>query len=125
CREILEKAKVAAKAELKEVSYAKALKNYRKALEDGLLKIMSKMGISILGSYRGAQIFEAIGIGPAVIEKCFKGTPSQAGRIGFSEIAHESLMRHAKAYAEAVPQDKEGRSTLEDAGYYRFRRTGE
>jgi glutamate synthase (NADPH/NADH) large chain/glutamate synthase (ferredoxin) len=79
-----------AQAELKDIeslSFVKAVTNYRSALELGLLKIMSKMGISVLGSYHGAQIFEAVGIGPAVIAKCFEGTPSQVGGIGFVEIA--------------------------------------
>jgi glutamate synthase domain-containing protein 2/glutamate synthase domain-containing protein 1/glutamate synthase domain-containing protein 3 len=114
-----------AQLELKEVEaldYAKALKNYRAALEGGLLKIMSKMGISVLGSYHGAQIFEAVGIGDAVITKCFNHTPSQVGGIGFVEIARESLARHARGFTD-VPTDK-GLS-LEDAGYYRFRRAGE
>jgi glutamate synthase (NADPH/NADH) large chain/glutamate synthase (ferredoxin) len=88
-----------AEADLKEIealSYVKAVSSYRSALEAGLLKIMSKMGISVLGSYHGAQIFEAVGIGPVVIGKCFEGTPSQVGGIGFVEIARESLARHAK-----------------------------
>ncbi|MEA3188780.1 MAG: hypothetical protein QOD99_2610 [Chthoniobacter sp.] len=124
-REILEKSRTAAKPELTEVTYTKALKNYRKALEDGLLKVMSKMGISVLGSYLGAQIFEAIGVGNAVIAKCFTGTSSQVGGIGFTEIARESLVRHTNAYANAVPQDKDGRPLLGDPGFYRFRREGE
>jgi glutamate synthase domain-containing protein 2/glutamate synthase domain-containing protein 1/glutamate synthase domain-containing protein 3 len=114
-----------AQAELKEVEslgYSNALKNYRSALEAGLLKIMSKMGISVLGSYQSAQIFEAVGIGPAVIDKCFNGTPSHVGGIGFVEIARESIARHAKGFAE-VPTEKG--PTLDDAGHYRFRRAGE
>jgi glutamate synthase (NADPH/NADH) large chain/glutamate synthase (ferredoxin) len=99
-----------------------ALANYRAALELGLLKIMSKMGISVLGSYHGAQIFEAVGVGDAVISKCFDRTPSQVGGIGFREIARESLERHRKGYAEA-PSDKP--LSLDDAGHYRFRRAGE
>jgi glutamate synthase (NADPH/NADH) large chain/glutamate synthase (ferredoxin) len=142
CREILEQVKVAAQqavakagtdeaklkkahADLQEaeaLTYAAALKQYRTALESGLLKIMSKMGISVLGSYHGAQIFEAVGLGDAVIAKCFAGTPSQVGGLGFLEIARESLARHAKGYAE-VPTDKG--LALDDAGHYRFRRAGE
>jgi len=118
----LAKAQVAAK-DAEALTYEKALRNVRKSLEDGLLKIMSKMGISVLGSYRGAQIFEAIGIGEKVIERCFNGTPSQVGGIGFAEIARESLTRHEKAFAP-VPQDGKSQQ-LEDAGYYRFRRAGE
>ncbi len=95
------------------------LSNYRKALETGLLKIMSKMGISVLGSYRGAQIFEAIGLGDRLVEACFAGTASQIGGIGSREIAHESLTRHARGFA---PDEGESLS-LGDSGYYRFRST--
>ncbi|MER3458542.1 MAG: hypothetical protein C4309_07860, partial [Chloroflexota bacterium] len=69
----------------------KALENYRHAVEAGLLKIMSKMGISTLTSYRGAQIFEAIGLGPEVIETCFVGTPSRVGGIGLREFGEDAL----------------------------------
>ena len=101
----------------------KAMANMRAALEGGLLKIMSKMGISVLGSYHGAQIFEAIGIGEKVIDKCFAGTPSQVGGIGFCEIARESLMRHGKGFS-TVPAEAKA-PALEDGGVYRFRRAGE
>ncbi|HEY3900406.1 MAG TPA: glutamate synthase large subunit [Chthoniobacter sp.] len=103
------------------LSYGKALQNLRTALESGLLKIMSKMGISVLSSYCGAQIFEAIGIGPKVIEQCFWQTPSQVGGIGYVEIARESLARHEKGFA-AVPAEP---VKLDDPGFYRFRRNGE
>jgi glutamate synthase (NADPH/NADH) large chain/glutamate synthase (ferredoxin) len=82
---------------------------------------MSKMGISVLSSYCGAQIFEAIGIGPQVIEQCFWKTPSQVGGIGYVEIARESLTRHEKGFA-AVPAEP---TKLDDPGFYRFRRNGE
>jgi len=95
-----------------------ALSNYRTALENGLLKIMSKMGIAMLSSYRGAQIFEAIGLAAPLIEECFTGTPSPLGGISYEEIADESLQRHAAAF-EGQPEK------LEDFGYYRSRRTGE
>jgi glutamate synthase (NADPH/NADH) large chain/glutamate synthase (ferredoxin) len=114
-----------AKATLEEaeaLTYATALLNYKKALESGLLKIMSKMGISVIGSYRGAQIFEATGISSKLIEECFTGTPSQIEGIGFEEIARESLFRHELAYAAAVPVEA---GKLEDPGYYRIRRGGE
>jgi glutamate synthase domain-containing protein 2/glutamate synthase domain-containing protein 1/glutamate synthase domain-containing protein 3 len=102
---------------------SQAIKNYRSALEKGLLKIMSKMGISVIGSYRGAQIFEAIGISTELIDRCFAGTPSKIEGIGFREIARETLTRHTRAYA-AVPV--EGQTpALEDLGFYRFRRQGE
>mgnify|MGYP000458437209 CR=1 FL=1 len=116
-----------AQAALKEVeslTYAKALTNIRTALESGLLKIMSKMGISVLASYHGAQIFEAIGIGPKVIEQCFWRTASQVGGIGYVEIARESLTRHEKGFAP-VPTEPPSVVKLEDPGFYRFRRNGE
>ncbi|RYD49313.1 MAG: glutamate synthase subunit alpha, partial [Verrucomicrobiaceae bacterium] len=113
--------------EADELTYEKALKAYRGALEGGLLKIMSKMGISVLSSYHGAQIFEAIGLGETVIDKCFIRTPSQVSGIGFEEIARESLTRHQQAYTP-VPQE-EGKpakdQSLVDLGFYRFRRAGE
>ena len=112
----------AAKKEIDALTYAQSLKNLRTALESGLLKIMSKMGISVLGSYCAAQIFEAVGIGKHVVGKCFERTPSQVGGIGFAEIARESLTRHARGYAD-VPA--EGGKPLDDPGYYRFRRAGE
>jgi glutamate synthase (NADPH/NADH) large chain/glutamate synthase (ferredoxin) len=147
CREVLEKTQAATAQKLESarkmsdpkkladaeteaktwaaLTWTQVLKNYRKAIEEGLLKIMSKMGISVLASYQGAQIFEAIGVGPGVIERCFTGTPSHVGGIGFLEIARESLFRHAQAYAQPVPSDKEGAPLLGDPGYYRFRRDGE
>ncbi len=93
------------------------LSNYRRALETGLLKIMSKMGISVLGSYRGAQTFEAIGLGDRLVDACFTGTSSQIGGIGSREIAHESLTRHARAFSAKGEEPL----SLCDSGYYRFR----
>ncbi len=119
-RELLENDK---KNTFEGVDYTKALNNYRAALEKGVLKIMSKMGISVLSSYQGAHIFEAVGIGAEVMDKCFAGTPSQVGGIGFAEIASESLARHASGYGEAVPTDAPIK--LGDPGYNRFRRDGE
>jgi len=103
-------------------TYATAVSNYRKALESGLLKIMSKMGISVVSSYRGAQIFEAIGLSKHLVQECFTGTTSPIGGIGYAEIAAESLTRHDLAYAGAVPVEA---GKLEDPGYYRLRRGGE
>ena len=98
-----------------------ALTTYRKALEAGLLKIMSKMGISVLGSYRGAQTFEAIGLGDRLVATCFTGTPSQIGGIGFREIAQESLVRHARAFAADNEEGESFLSDLDQPGEYRFR----
>jgi len=106
-----------------EVSPRKAMSNYRKALEKGLLKIMSKMGISVLNSYQGAQIFEAIGIGKEVVDFAFTGVPSKIGGIGFEHIAEESLIRHRAAFE---PEVAEGETLdLGDPGYNRYRRSGE
>jgi glutamate synthase domain-containing protein 2/glutamate synthase domain-containing protein 1/glutamate synthase domain-containing protein 3 len=114
-QEMLEKGQIAG-------TFAQACLHYRKALESGILKIMSKMGISVVSSYRGAQVFEAIGISSHLIQECFRGTPSQIEGISFPEIGEESLTRHRLAYAEGLPDEK---AQLEDPGYFRFRRGGE
>lgn len=113
-----------AKKKFDGVTVETALTNYHKALEKGVLKIMSKMGISVLNSYQGAQIFEAVGISEKVIAQCFCGTPSQIAGVGFYEIAAESIARHSAAYSEAVPNDQ-GELDLGDPGFFRFRRDGE
>ncbi|MFQ5542247.1 MAG: glutamate synthase central domain-containing protein, partial [Candidatus Binatia bacterium] len=100
------------------VDAQKALQNYKKAIEHGILKIMSKMGISTLSSYRGAQIFEAIGINKVVIDKYFAGTPSRIEGAGLEEIAQEVLKFHETAFGVAQPR-------LQQEGFYRFRKTGE
>src|SRR5690606_21962278 len=105
-----------------EISYAQAASNYRTALESGILKIMSKMGISVVSSYRGAQNFEAIGIGSQLINSCFCGTTSQVEGIGFSHVAEETLTRHAMAYSSELPTEA---GKLGDPGFLRFRRGGE
>ena len=101
----------------------KAMTNYRKALEKGLLKIMSKMGISVLNSYQGAQTFEAIGIGDDVVNFSFTGVPSQIGGISYKEIAEESIIRHQAAYETEVPAGEN--LDLSDPGYNRYRKSGE
>jgi len=103
--------------ELKVTDSAIVAKNYRAALEKGLLKIMSKMGISTLASYSGAQTFQAIGLHPDVIAYAFTDTPSQVKGLGFREIAEETLARHKHAF--------EPEAKIADEGYYRFRRDGE
>src|SRR5947208_298687 len=93
---------------------------FRAAAEAGLLKILSKMGISTLSSYCGAQIFEALGLGAEVIDRCFTGTVSTIGGIGFAEIAEDVLARQRAAYPDAtVPE------ALPDHGRVRYRRDGE
>jgi glutamate synthase (ferredoxin) len=94
--------------------------SYRSAAEKGLLKILSKMGISTLSSYCGAQIFEVLGLGHEVIESCFDGTASPIGGIGFEEIAEDVLARHRAAYPAEEPA-----SSLPDHGRVRFRKEGE
>jgi glutamate synthase (NADPH/NADH) large chain/glutamate synthase (ferredoxin) len=100
---------------------ADAFINYKKALELGLLKIMSKMGISVVSSYRGAQVFEAIGLASKLVEECFTGTSSRFEGISYPQVAIESLTRHAMAFGEAPVEA----GKLDDPGYYRFRRGGE
>ncbi|MBU0581316.1 MAG: glutamate synthase large subunit, partial [Candidatus Margulisbacteria bacterium] len=102
----------------KKIDYAKAETNYIKAIEKGLLKVLSKMGTSTLRSYRGAQIVEAVGLNQEVIDTCFTGTASRIGGIGFEEIAQEALAFHQKAY-EQKPK------LLESAGVYQYRKDGE
>jgi glutamate synthase (NADPH/NADH) large chain/glutamate synthase (ferredoxin) len=75
--------------------------NYKSTLDAGLLKIMAKMGISTLLSYRGAQMFEALGVSKKIIEDNFTGTASPIGGIGYAEIAAETLRRHVRAYPAA------------------------
>ena len=96
-----------------------AWQNYRLAVDEGLLKIMSKMGICTLSGYRGAQIFEIVGLNSRVSSYYFNGTPSRIEGLGLKEIAAEIADRHTEAYAEK----KNGR--LPDYGLYRFRRNGE
>ncbi|MDZ7632064.1 MAG: glutamate synthase central domain-containing protein [Gemmatimonadaceae bacterium] len=83
---------------------AQAQSRYRTAMEKGLLKILAKMGISTLSSYCGSQVFEALGLGADVIDRCFAGTASPIGGIGFRELAEDVLARHRAAYGlESAP----------------------
>ncbi|MBN3872231.1 glutamate synthase-related protein [Nostoc sp. JL33] len=96
-----------------------ALGNYRKAVESGLLKILSKMGISLLSSYQAAQIFEAIGIGGDLLELGFRGTTSRIGGLSVSELADEVLSFHSKAFPELTTKK------LENLGFVQYRPGGE
>ena len=107
---------------LREVSESTAGANLIKALGKGVLKIMSKMGVSTVASYTGAQLFEAVGIGPEVIAACFAGTASPLGGIGFAEIAAEVEGRHAAAYP---PRGGRPHLRLPTGGEYQWRRDGE
>ncbi len=102
---------------------SKIAKNYIKAIGKGLLKVMSKMGISTLQSYKGAQIFEAIGLDHTVINRCFAGTVSKIEGVGFPVLATEALRRHALGFPEdttAVPLP-----VLPEGGQYFWRKDGE
>jgi glutamate synthase domain-containing protein 2/glutamate synthase domain-containing protein 1/glutamate synthase domain-containing protein 3 len=101
--------------------YAHAVKNYTKALVKGVLKVTSKMGISTIQSYRGAQIFEAIGLNHEVVNKYFTWTPSRIEGIGIEEIAEEVRQRHARAFPP-MPSDL---LALDSGGQYQWRRNGE
>ena len=105
------------------ITTPKASANVIKALGKGLLKIMSKMGVSTVASYTGAQIFEAIGIGDEVIDACFAGTPSRLGGVGFDQLAAEMAARHARAFPARGAGPAHRR--LETGGEYQWRREGE
>lgn len=101
----------------------KAIRNLIKALGKGVLKVMSKMGISTVASYRGAQVFEAIGLSHDLVDGYFAGTTTKLGGIGLEEIARETAARHAKAYpASGIPA---AHRALEIGGEYQWRREGE
>jgi glutamate synthase (NADPH/NADH) large chain len=109
--------------ELTGIEPAAAVRNYLKALGKGVMKVMSKMGISTVASYTGAQAFEAIGIDREVIDEYFAGTPSQLGGVGLDVLAEEVKLRHRRAYPEN-PTERVHRR-LEVGGEYAFRREGE
>ena len=104
-----------------DLSGEKAIYNYTKAVGKGLMKVMSKMGISTYMSYCGAQIFEAIGLNKSLVDKYFKGTASNVEGIGVFEVAEEALRLHALAFGnDPVLADK-----LDAGGEYAFRVRGE
>ncbi|MFJ9521492.1 glutamate synthase large subunit [Kitasatospora sp. NPDC101801] len=101
----------------------KAIKNLIKALGKGVLKVMSKMGISTVASYRGAQVFEVIGLDQQTVDTYFSGTTTKLGGIGLPEIAKEVAARHAKAYpASGISA---AHRALDIGGEYQWRREGE
>ena len=102
----------------KDIPQNQLFHNFQKAVGSGLLKVLSKMGISTMQSYQGSQIFEAIGLGPEVIDRCFKGTVSRISGISFDELAEEVLIRHHAAYETESP-------ILETGGVYQWKRRGE
>ena len=104
-----------------DLSAEKAIYNYIKAIGKGLSKIMSKMGISTYMSYCGAQIFEAIGLNKELIDKYFRGTPTQVGGIGVFEVAEEAIRNHKAAFGD----DPVLANMLETGGEYAWRARGE
>ncbi|TEB11462.1 glutamate synthase large subunit [Pelotomaculum propionicicum] len=101
------------------ITAREAIKNYIKAAVKGVVKVASKMGISTIQSYRGAQIFEAVGIAKPVIDKYFTWTPSRVGGVGLTEITREAELRHKQAF---IPGSGE---TLDSGSVYQWRHDGE
>ncbi len=106
---------------LGDITPEKAEANYVKAIGDGLLKIFSKMGISTLASYQGAQIFEIVGLNKEVVDKYFTGTVSRVEGLSLDDIAKEALKRHRKGYPKRLGREK----VLEPGGEYHWRKDGE
>jgi glutamate synthase (NADPH/NADH) large chain len=103
------------------LTHEKAVKSYIKSLNKGVLKVMSKMGISTLQSYRGAQIFEAVGLEKEFVERYFTHTASRIGGVGIDAIAEEVRARHLLAFPERPVADRD----LDEGGEYQWRRDGE
>ena len=103
------------------ISSEKAIQNYIHAIDNGLLKISAKMGISTLASYQGAQIFEIIGINSAVVDKYFTGTVSRIEGLSLDDIATETLIKHRKGF----PTRSGGPKVLDSGGDYSWRKDGE
>lgn len=108
---------------LSDIEAEQAIRNLIYALGKGVLKVMSKMGISTVASYRGAQVFEAVGLEEGFVQKYFSGTASKIGGVGIDVIAKEVAARHAKAYPASgiAPAHR----ALEIGGEYQWRREGE
>jgi glutamate synthase (ferredoxin) len=104
------------------VEHKLACKNFAKAAVKGVVKVMSKMGISAVQSYHGAQVFEAVGLRQDVIDEYFSGTASRVGGVGMDVIAREVLMRHSAAFAE---RKRALQTELPSGGQYQWRADGE
>lgn len=104
---------------LTDLDFDDAVHNYVKAATKGVVKVLSKMGISTIQSYHGAQIFEAVGLSQEVVDQYFTWTPSRIEGIGLDEIAQEVKMRHQHAFAQ------NGDVALDSGGHMRWRRDGE
>jgi glutamate synthase (NADPH/NADH) large chain len=106
-----------------DVEPERAVRNLQKALGKGLLKVMSKMGVSTVASYTGAQIFEALGLSQPLVDRYFTGTVSKLGGVGIDEVAEEVARRHRRAYpVDGLPP---AHRSLEIGGEYQWRREGE
>ncbi|MCK0191777.1 glutamate synthase large subunit [Arenibacter sp. F20364] len=108
--------------DITQYSFEEAIGNYNKAVGKGILKVMNKIGISTLNSYRGSQLFECIGINTKAVDKYFPNTPTRIQGIGLYEIEKEIAKRHHKAYTD---KDIAANLDLEIGGQYRWRRDGE
>lgn len=111
-------AQLSATRGLENVTPKQLRQNYTDMIEYGFLKVMAKMGISTVSGYRGAQIFETLGLGDEVISQCFPGTPARLGGIGFAEIEADIRQRHEGAYADQSAR-------LPDHGMVKFKKDGE
>ncbi|MDO6490445.1 MULTISPECIES: glutamate synthase large subunit [unclassified Cellulophaga] len=108
--------------DITDITFDEAIKNYNKGIGKGVLKVMNKIGISTLNSYRGSQLFECIGINTKVVDKYFPNTPTRIQGIGLYQIEKEIAKRHQKAFnTKEVAANLE----LEMGGAYRWRRDGE
>ncbi len=112
---------LAQRGRLGNATFDVALKNYKKSINKGLLKVFSKMGISTLQSYRGAQVFEAIGLNKSMVDQYFTGTASRIEGVGLEVLAREALMKHAHAFRPVTESETE----LSVGGDYQFRIKGE
>ncbi|MFK7814421.1 MAG: glutamate synthase large subunit [Maribacter sp.] len=108
--------------DITEYTFDEAIENYNKAVGKGILKVMNKIGISTLNSYRGSQLFECIGINTKVVDKYFPNTPTRIQGIGLYEIEKEIAKRHTKAFAKT---EVAGNLDVPMGGEYRWRRDGE
>jgi glutamate synthase (ferredoxin) len=111
--------KLMANERIETVSLTQAQQNYRQSIEAGLLKILSKMGISLLSSYHGAQIFEALGLGMDLVNLAFAGTTSRLGGLTVAELAQEVIAFHHKAFPELLEKK------LENYGFVKYKKGGE
>ncbi|MEC4982502.1 MAG: glutamate synthase-related protein [Oscillatoria sp. PMC 1068.18] len=110
--------KLMERGKIESISLVQAQQRYRKSVEAGLLKILSKMGISLLSSYQGAQIFECIGLGSELIDLAFAGTVSQVGGLSWAELKRECLLFHQRGFPQVAAK-------LENYGFVNYRPGGE